>query len=208
VATCSTPCDCKPAYCEFFFGLFLVSLRIDAITVQNEPLHPGHNPSMFMPAQQQATFIKRSLGPAFSAAKLDTKITLYDHNCDRPDYPLSILTDPEAAWFCGVLSEEKRGDLDGGAEGIRTPDPHNAIVGKQPLFLRKSTHQKSVSHRFPKCLWRFSKGRVCRIRFRPSLPALLLGNRRKIGPVSVKSSVNRWHRQSLTRMSQSTRSAL
>ena len=74
-------------------------IRIDAITIQNEPLHPGNNPSMFMPASQQATFIKRSLGPAFAAAGLDTRIILYDHNCDRPDYPLSILNDPEAAKY-------------------------------------------------------------------------------------------------------------
>ena len=74
-------------------------IRIDAITVQNEPLHPGNNPSMFMSAEQQATFIQRSLGPAFAAAKLDTKIIIYDHNCDRPDYPLAILNDPEAAKY-------------------------------------------------------------------------------------------------------------
>ena len=74
-------------------------IRIDAITIQNEPLHPGNNPSMFMPAHQQATFIKHSLGPAFAAAQLDTKIILYDHNCDRPEYPLSILSDPEAAKY-------------------------------------------------------------------------------------------------------------
>jgi glucosylceramidase len=74
-------------------------IRIDAITIQNEPLHPGNNPSMFMAAPQQALFIKRSLGPALAAAKLDTKIILYDHNCDRPDYPLSILNDPEAAKY-------------------------------------------------------------------------------------------------------------
>jgi glucosylceramidase len=73
--------------------------RIDAVTIQNEPLHPGNNPSMFMPALQQATFIKKSLGPALASAKLDTKILLYDHNCDRPDYPLSILNDPEAAKY-------------------------------------------------------------------------------------------------------------
>ena len=74
-------------------------IRIDAITVQNEPLHAGNNPSMFMSATQQAAFIKLSLGPAFAAAKLDTKIIIYDHNCNRPDYPLSILSDPQAARY-------------------------------------------------------------------------------------------------------------
>ena len=93
----------QDAYAKYFVkyiqAMKAEGIRIDAITVQNEPLHPGNNPSMFMPAEQQATFIKHSLGPAFAAAKLDTKILIYDHNCDRPDYPLSILDDPEAAKY-------------------------------------------------------------------------------------------------------------
>jgi glucosylceramidase len=71
-------------------------IRIDAITTQNEPLHPGNNPSLLMPAIEQAAFIKQSLGPAFKAENINTKIILYDHNADRPDYPISILNDPEA----------------------------------------------------------------------------------------------------------------
>lgn len=71
-------------------------IRIDAITVQNEPLHPGNNPSMYMPAPDQATFVKSFLGPAFKKAGIKTKIIIYDHNCDKPEYPISILDDPEA----------------------------------------------------------------------------------------------------------------
>jgi len=71
-------------------------IRIDAITIQNEPLHPGNNPSLLMVAPDQALFIKKHLGPAFQQAKIETKIILYDHNADRPDYPISILDDPEA----------------------------------------------------------------------------------------------------------------
>ena len=71
-------------------------ITIDAITVQNEPLHPGNNPSMLMLAPDQAKFIKTNLGPAFNAAKINTKIIIYDHNADKPEYPISILNDPEA----------------------------------------------------------------------------------------------------------------
>ncbi len=71
-------------------------IRIDAITVQNEPLHPGNNPSLLMLPEEQAAFIKKSLGPAFQFANIDTKIVLYDHNADRPDYPITILNDAEA----------------------------------------------------------------------------------------------------------------
>lgn len=74
-------------------------IPIDAITVQNEPLHPGNNPSMKMLPEDQAIFVKTALGPAFEKAGLKTKIIIYDHNCDRPDYPISILKDREAAKY-------------------------------------------------------------------------------------------------------------
>ena len=76
-----------------------MGITIDAITPQNEPLNPGNNPSMLMPAAQQAIFIKDHLGPAFHSANLATKIIIYDHNCDKPEYPLSILNDPKAKHF-------------------------------------------------------------------------------------------------------------
>jgi glucosylceramidase len=91
------------AYAKYFVkyiqAMKAEGIRIDAITIQNEPLNPRNNPSMFMSATQQAAFIKLSLGPAFAAAKLDTKIIIYDHNCDHPDYPLSVLNDPAAAKY-------------------------------------------------------------------------------------------------------------
>jgi glucosylceramidase len=71
-------------------------IRIDAITPQNEPLNPYNNPSMLMTATEQTDFIKNNLGPAFKTANLDTKIIIYDHNCDVPNYPLTVLSDPEA----------------------------------------------------------------------------------------------------------------
>ena len=71
-------------------------ITIDWITPQNEPLHDGNNPSLYMTAAEQTTFIKEGLGPAFEAAALSTRILVYDHNADRPDYPLTILDDPEA----------------------------------------------------------------------------------------------------------------
>jgi glucosylceramidase len=70
-------------------------LAIWALTPQNEPLHPGNNPSLLMTAGQQNNWIKNHLGPAFVRAKLKTKIIIYDHNCDKPEYPIEILNDPE-----------------------------------------------------------------------------------------------------------------
>lgn len=71
-------------------------IRIEAITPQNEPQHGGNNPSLVMSASQQAVFIKNHLGPVFKADGIDTKIIIWDHNCDRPDFPLGVLSDPGA----------------------------------------------------------------------------------------------------------------
>ncbi|WP_232066221.1 glycoside hydrolase family 30 protein [Hymenobacter sp. BT18] len=97
----------KPEYYSVYANYFVKYLqamqaegiRLDAITIQNEPLHDGNNPSMYMSATQQGTFIKNHLGPALKAAGLTTKIILYDHNTDRIDYPLAILNDPEARQY-------------------------------------------------------------------------------------------------------------
>ena len=74
-------------------------ITIDALTIQNEPLHPGNNPSLLMLADQQANFIKNDLGPTFKNLGINTKIIIYDHNADRPDYPISILNDADAAQY-------------------------------------------------------------------------------------------------------------
>ena len=97
----------KPEYFDAYAKYFVKyiqamkaeGINIDAITIQNEPLHPGNTPSMYMPANEQAEFIKKSLGPAFKAAGIKTKIIVYDHNADRIDYPIQILNDPEAAQY-------------------------------------------------------------------------------------------------------------
>jgi len=92
--------DCYDVYARYFVKYIqemqAEGITIHAITPQNEPLHGGNNPSMLMTASEQANFIKNYLGPAFQNAGLTTKIVIYDHNCDRPDYPLDILNDPDA----------------------------------------------------------------------------------------------------------------
>jgi len=84
---------------KYIQAMMAEGIEIDAITIQNEPLHPGNNPSLLMKAPQQADFIKNHLGPAFKNEGIDTKIIIYDHNADRPDYPINILNYPEAAKF-------------------------------------------------------------------------------------------------------------
>jgi glucosylceramidase len=74
-------------------------IRIWALTPQNEPLHPGNNPSMYMSSQMQANFIKTALGPVFKKRNINTKIIVYDHNCDHPEYAIDLLNDAEAKQY-------------------------------------------------------------------------------------------------------------
>lgn len=84
---------------KYILAMKAEGIPITAITPQNEPLNPYNNPSMSMSASEQASFIKNYLGPAFRASNIDTKIIIYDHNCDVPSYPISILSDPETAKY-------------------------------------------------------------------------------------------------------------
>jgi glucosylceramidase len=88
------------AYANYFVkyvqAMKAKGITIDAVTIQNEPQHGGNNPSMVMSATQQADFIKNNLGPAFQAATITTKIIVWDHNCDNPGYPITVLNDAGA----------------------------------------------------------------------------------------------------------------
>lgn len=97
----------KPEYYNVYARYFVKYIQemkdhgisIDAVTPQNEPLNDHNNPSMEMSAVEQADFIKNHLGPSFFANGITTKIIIYDHNADRPDYPLAILNDAAAKNF-------------------------------------------------------------------------------------------------------------
>jgi glucosylceramidase len=109
-------------------------ITIDAITPQNEPLHDGNNPSLYMTAEQQRDFIKNNLGPAFQAAGIATKIITYDHNCDKPEYPLTILNDPAAKAFVdGSAFHLYAGDI----SALSTV--HNAHPDKSVYFTEQWT---------------------------------------------------------------------
>jgi glucosylceramidase len=85
---------------------------VHAITVQNEPEHGGNNPSMVMTAAQQTDFVKNHLGPAFQTAGIITKIIVWDHNCDNPNYPITILNDAVAkAYVDGSAFHLYAGDI-------------------------------------------------------------------------------------------------
>jgi glucosylceramidase len=132
----------KPQYYGVYAQYFVKYIQamkqqgiiINAITPQNEPLNPGNNPSLVMTASQQSEFIKTNLGPAFQTANIATKIIVYDHNCDRPDYPIAILNDAVANPF-----------VDGSAFHLYGGDisalsaVHNAFPNKNIYFTEQWT---------------------------------------------------------------------
>jgi len=111
-------------------------INIDAITVQNEPLHPGNNPSLLLVAPDEADFVKYHLGPLFKAKNIKTKIIIYDHNADRPDYPISILDDTQAAKYIDGSGFH----LYGGTIDALT-DVHNAHPDKNVYFTEQMVVQ-------------------------------------------------------------------
>ena len=108
--------ECYGVYALYFVKYIQAmkeqGIAIDAVTIQNEPLNSRNTPSMFWFENEQTEFIGKHLGPALEKAGLKTKIVLFDHNCDRPDYPLAMLSDPEVAKYAdGSGFHHYAGDL-------------------------------------------------------------------------------------------------
>ncbi|GIP55504.1 glycoside hydrolase family 30 protein [Paenibacillus vini] len=106
------------AYAEYFVRYIQAyaenGLQIYAVTPQNEPLFvPGHYPGMLMLPEVQSEFIKDFLKPAFRRNGISTKILCYDHNWDKPEYPLTVLNQAEEEvdgvawhWYGGQASAQ------------------------------------------------------------------------------------------------------
>ncbi|WP_339852013.1 glycoside hydrolase family 30 beta sandwich domain-containing protein [Paenibacillus sp. FSL W7-1088] len=125
-----------PAYADYFVKYIQAyashGLPIHAVTPQNEALYePGHYPGMLMPAEAQADFIKNHLKPALVRNDIQTKILCYDHNWDRPDYPLTVL-------------DEAAEEVDGvawhwyGGEASAQTKVYEAFAGKEVHFTEGS----------------------------------------------------------------------
>jgi glucosylceramidase len=109
-------------------------LTIDAVTPQNEPLNPGNNPSMVMDPNTESSFIENSLGPAFKANTITTKIICYDHNCDRPDYAETVLAnDATNDYVDGSAFHLYAGDI------IALSSVHSAYPNKNLYFTEQYT---------------------------------------------------------------------
>lgn len=110
--------ECYDVYARYFVkyvqAMAKEGINVSALTIQNEPLNSRNTPSMFWSPQEQAEFIGNHLGPQFQKNGITTEIVLFDHNCDRPDYPLTILADPKASQYAsGVAFHQYMGDQSG-----------------------------------------------------------------------------------------------
>ena len=85
-------------------------IDIYAVTPQNEPEHCCNNPAMLMTATEQSNFILK-LGPAIQNANFATKIIVFDHNCDHPDYPTTVLNSSAGAYCDGAAFHLYAGNI-------------------------------------------------------------------------------------------------
>ncbi len=128
--------DCYDVYARYFVrylqAMQAEGITVNALTVQNEPLNGGNNPSLVMTAAEQREFVKHNLGPALKAAGLKTRIIVYDHNADHPDYPLTILSDPAAAQYVdGSAFHLYRGPIDALSQVHRAHPEKNLYFTEQ-----------------------------------------------------------------------------
>lgn len=126
-------------FVKYIQGMQKEGIIIDAVTPQNEPLHPGNNPSLLMVSDKQRDFIKQSLGPIFKSNNIKTKIVVYDHNCNKPEYAINILNDAEAnKYIDGSAFHLYEGDI----SALSTV--HNAHPNKNLYFTEQWTGAKGT----------------------------------------------------------------
>ena len=134
--------DCYGVYALYFVkyveAMKNAGITIDAITIQNEPVNSKNTPSMTWFENEQAEFIKNNLGPAFERAGINTKIILFDHNGDRPDYPLSLLNDPDVAKYAdGSGFHNYVGDIASAMSLMHTARPDKNLYFTEQMVVER-----------------------------------------------------------------------
>lgn len=99
-------------------------IPIHALTLQNEPEYaPDTYPTCLWTAEQQRDFVRDHLGPKFRDRGITTRIWVFDHNFEHPEFPTTILSDPKAAAFV---------DGTGFHHYVGTPDAMSTLHGRFP----------------------------------------------------------------------------
>jgi glucosylceramidase len=97
---------------------------------------------MVMSPEEQDAFLRDAVGPAFRAAGVTAKVILYDHNCDRPDYPLTTLKDDAARPFAAGSGFHLYG-----GEITAMSQVHDAFPDKGLYFTEQMVVERSALRR-------------------------------------------------------------
>jgi glucan endo-1,6-beta-glucosidase len=98
----------RDSYVQYFVNFLQaymdVGVEVDAITLQNEPLHSaGEAWTMFMDSEY-AAILSNNTFEAIRREGLSTKIWAFDHNTDHPEYPQYVMDNSPSvdtvAWHC------------------------------------------------------------------------------------------------------------
>jgi len=99
-------------FTRFLRAYAVEGIPVDAITLQNEPWNENQGyPTMRMEPEDQIRLAKL-LGERFRAARIKTRIVVWDHNWDHPEFPLAVLRDATARpYIDGVAFHAYGGDV-------------------------------------------------------------------------------------------------
>ena len=133
--------ECYPAYAlylvKYIQAMQKEGIAIDAVTIQNEPLNSKNTPSMQWQLNQQLIFLRDHLYPAFTKAGLKTKVVLFDHNLDRADYPLALLSDPIISRFADGSGFHHYGGDMGAMSKVHLARPDKNIYFTEQMITEK-----------------------------------------------------------------------
>ncbi|KAI1259002.1 glycoside hydrolase family 30 protein [Xylariaceae sp. FL1019] len=93
-------------FVKYLQAFSALGAKIDAITIQNEPLNSRAGfPTCYIYPDEAGAFTQNNLGPALKSAGLSTSVWAYDHNTDQPSYPETVLSYGTSyvnavAWHC------------------------------------------------------------------------------------------------------------
>jgi glucosylceramidase len=108
--------DVYDTYAQYFVNYIQAydahGLTIDAITLQNEPYYEpwSYHGTKMEPADQIKLVL--AMGPLFDASGINADILVWDHNWDRPDYPIEVLNNADAkAYITGSAFHHYGGNV-------------------------------------------------------------------------------------------------
>lgn len=124
--------DAYPAFARYFVRYLDAmqgeGLPVRYISVQNEPdFEPADYPGMRFNPPDRARFLKESLGPALAQRRRQVGVLDYDHNWDRPQDPLAVLADPEAARHVAGVAWHCYGGKPEAMEQVRAAHPDKDV---------------------------------------------------------------------------------